>query len=269
MIAGSFVLGGNALIQSSILKERNDLREALEASTLMDSVNETEKAKDLLYEMMGANHDAGNAITGVLMNLELLTSAIESRENFDEQEVLELNEETRSALTHLVSIIEEARELGKQVHEGELVHVNALLDETISQLQSQFSDIDISLNSKNLPEATFIKLHGGSVSLNRVLTNLVKNASEGDGQHYASKAEIHAKIEDKNLTITVRDNGPGFKEEFLNNSISTFRSSKESGSGLGLYTCKRLVMGNKGDISLANNDDNTGAAVTLHLPLST
>ena len=266
-VAGSFIMGSNALNQSQLRRERDDLKEALDASTLMDSVNEAKQTKDLLYEMMGANHDAGNAMTGLLMNLELLTTAIESGDENSELDIKELNQETLLSLKNLKQIIEKARNVGKEAHLRELVNTQELLENLTVDMKKQFSEIDLDLDLKNLNHANLIKLHGGKTSLQRIVTNLIKNAMEGNGAKSASRILVTASAKDNNLEIIISDNGPGFSEEQLNKSLSTVKSSKDQGTGLGLYTCKRLIQANKGELILENNQEG-GAKITVRLPLS-
>lgn len=264
-VSAGFLMGTNALMLNALIKERDGLREALDANTLMESVNETEKAKDLLYEMMGANHDASNAITSVIMNIELLTSAIEDPR--EHEIVPELSNETRDSLNHLTQIIQKARDVGKDVHQGELVNVAQTIEELVKKLSSEYSDREIVLDLSELNEASFIKLHGGVLTLQRLLTNLVKNACEGDGINSANLISITLKAIESQLQIIIVDNGPGFSEAFLNSTASTYKTTKENGSGLGLYTCKRLITTNKGSMALANSADG-GAMITVELPLS-
>lgn len=264
-LSAGFLMGTSALMQNALIKERDGLREALDANTLMDSVNETEKAKDLLYEMMGANHDASNAMTSVIMNIELLTAAIEDSK--ERESIPELSNETRDSLNHLTKIIQKARDVGKDVHQGELVNVAETIEELVKKLALEYSDREIALDLSQLNEASFIKLHGGALTLQRLLTNLVKNACEGDGINSANLIRITLKATNAKLQILIADNGPGFSESFLNSAASTYKTTKENGSGLGLYTCKRLIATNKGSMALSNSPDG-GALITVKLPLS-
>ena len=266
-VSGSYIMGSNALIQINLKHERNDLKEALDASTLMDSVNEAEKTKGVLYEILGANHDANNALTSLMMNLEFLLAAIKNKQKHSDEEIEVLTKDTQASLEKLSIIHEKSRNMGKQAHLRELVNVKEQLETLAGDFQNQFNDKQINLSLDMLGEASLIRLHGGNTTLHRIFSNLVKNACEGNGTKSASEVDITAKVVNNNLEIEVADNGPGFSNEILNSTLFVVQSSKVHGSGLGLYTCKRLVAANKGEIEIANNA-NGGATVTVRLPLT-
>ena len=67
------------------------------------------------------------------------------------------------------------------------------------------------------------------------------------------------------FTIEVRDRGPGFSTQALENALIPFYSTKQSGTGLGLTLCREIVEAHGGRLRIANRDGG-GAAVTLWLP---
>jgi signal transduction histidine kinase len=67
--------------------------------------------------------------------------------------------------------------------------------------------------------------------------------------------------------IRVRDAGPGIHPEMSGRLFTPFSSTKPSGTGLGLATCRRVVEQHGGSIDARNAPDG-GAIFTIHLPAS-
>ncbi|MGL5258849.1 MAG: HAMP domain-containing sensor histidine kinase [Lachnospiraceae bacterium] len=106
--------------------------------------------------------------------------------------------------------------------------------------------------------------------MRRVFDNLIENS-----QKYAevSSLVITIKIEkmDKKIKIIFSDNGKGIDEDKLPHVFEQFyrgdlaRTSKNDGSGLGLYVCKHIVEEHGGKIN-AKNDD--GFVVEMEIPFT-
>jgi two-component system sensor histidine kinase KdpD len=106
------------------------------------------------------------------------------------------------------------------------------------------------------------------VLIERVLSNLIENAAK----FTSSDSQIHigAETHDRELRITVTDNGPGLPADMLETVFDKFtRGVKESatpGVGLGLSICKAIVQAHGGRI-WAENITTGGARFTFTLPL--
>lgn len=107
----------------------------------------------------------------------------------------------------------------------------------------------------------------GSITLQRVLNNLVINACEGDGTRGASRVLLRCSDGALGkLLIEVVDDGPGFSPQRLSSPFVAFKTTKASGSGLGLYTAKRLVEASTGTLNIRNGESGFGAVVQVALP---
>jgi len=78
------------------------------------------------------------------------------------------------------------------------------------------------------------------VQMNRLFTNLLKNAvetSEGQG----TRIVIHQVLQNKDVVISVSDNGNGIPERIQGRIFTPNFTTKTSGTGLGLAICKGIV----------------------------
>jgi signal transduction histidine kinase len=97
-----------------------------------------------------------------------------------------------------------------------------------------------------------------------VLRNLLRNARQAGATH----ATIRLKIEStaRSVLITVKDDGPGIAPEQLGKLFQAFATSnKPTGTGLGLYLCRRYVELMQGEIKV-ESEPGKGACFTLRLP---
>jgi signal transduction histidine kinase len=90
-----------------------------------------------------------------------------------------------------------------------------------------------------------ITARGDKDLLVQAVVNLVKNALEASAE---SRVEVEARRHKKNVTIEVRDTGPGIPPEVLPRVFEPFFSTKKKGMGIGLYLAQRIVEAHGGTI---------------------
>lgn len=107
-----------------------------------------------------------------------------------------------------------------------------------------------------------------AIKLKQVYTNLIKNAIEAtnlDGQ-----IQIMFKKEQWNkksfLCISIANTGSTIAKEDLDSIFMPFTTTKETGSGLGLPTSKRIIISHGGDIVVTSNEHTTTFSTYLPLP---
>jgi signal transduction histidine kinase len=82
--------------------------------------------------------------------------------------------------------------------------------------------------------------------ISQVLINLIKNAVEANEENPECSIRVRAGVTNDNTPeICVTDNGPGIKEENLENIFVPFFTTREKGSGIGL-SLSRQIMGMHG-----------------------
>ncbi len=108
--------------------------------------------------------------------------------------------------------------------------------------------------------------------LQQVVVNILLNAVEAigkkDGQivirtYVTGRAQLPSR---ELFNISIKDNGPGIDKDFKEKLFHPFRTTKEEGTGMGLYTCYWLMKSLGGSIDITS--DETGTEVILSLPYS-
>lgn len=112
-----------------------------------------------------------------------------------------------------------------------------------------------------------LMVQGDESKLRRVFSNLTANAIDALHDHHVKDAwvKISAQIVNKEISITVQDNGPGIPAEIQRTLFEPFVTKrKQQGTGLGLAIVKQYVVAHGGSIEVKNDP---GALFTINLPL--
>lgn len=103
--------------------------------------------------------------------------------------------------------------------------------------------------------------------LSRVFENLIGNAIQAVARRDHAAVSVQSCMIGPDITITIRDNGPGISEECLKLMFTmAFTTKGKCGNGLGLMYCAEVVRAHGGQISARNHPEG-GAEFTVTLPL--
>ncbi|BAH74268.1 ATP-binding protein [Solidesulfovibrio magneticus] len=100
--------------------------------------------------------------------------------------------------------------------------------------------------------------------IKQVLLNLLKNAAEA--MEHGGSLTVTAEIVRDRARVTVADTGGGIPEAMRARVFDPFCTTKESGTGLGLAVCQRIVEDHHGDIRFTTSE--VGTTFTVELPLA-
>lgn len=102
------------------------------------------------------------------------------------------------------------------------------------------------------------------VRLTQALMNLVINAIQAVERN--GRIEVSAAFADANLSLVVRDNGPGIAPETLAPIFDPYFTTKPEGTGLGLWIAQQIATAHGGTVK-AQNGPSGGAVFSMVLPL--
>ena len=99
--------------------------------------------------------------------------------------------------------------------------------------------------------------------MEQVFFNLVKNALEAmkDG----GELDIEISVDDRAVSASFRDSGTGMADETMARLFEPYRTTKESGTGLGLLVCRRIVRDHGGELDVESKEGE-GSRFTVRLP---
>lgn len=123
------------------------------------------------------------------------------------------------------------------------------------------------------PNLTLSMTHCDDVIINadkhqfeQVLINLFKNALEAMAEKADKVITITSRQEGQWQHVFVADEGKGIAN--IDNLFVPFYTTKQQGSGIGLALCRQILFNHNGLISIENQDNSTGALVSLSLPIT-
>jgi signal transduction histidine kinase len=94
-----------------------------------------------------------------------------------------------------------------------------------------------------------------------VFSNFIRNSIEAIGDNTGS-IEIKIQDEEKQVNIDIIDSGPGIKDDAIDAIFEPLYTSKQTGTGLGLSSCKNIIEQHDGKITVKNNP----TTFTISLP---
>jgi signal transduction histidine kinase len=107
-------------------------------------------------------------------------------------------------------------------------------------------------------------VRGDSIQFEQVLFNLVRNALEAVPSG-TGRVTVTAHASGNRAIVEVADNGPGVNHTIRDRLFEPFTTTKDSGMGLGLVLCRRLIERMDGTITLLP-DTESGTTFRIILP---
>ena len=146
----------------------------------------------------------------------------------------------------------------------EIVQLSAVATRAIDLVAYQFPLHSIECLTSFAAETSPVRT--AATRLEQVFVNLLTNAVQAMSK-LSGRRKIEVRVWQNGAwsCVSVRDNGPGVPVEFRDRLFQPFSSTKgSSGTGLGLYICRRIAREGGGDLTYT--DANPGAQFLLTLP---
>jgi two-component system C4-dicarboxylate transport sensor histidine kinase DctB len=181
----------------------------------------------------------------------------EVRNNLDL--VAQLTERMASIIKHLRAFARRDRLA------SEHVALQPAIDDALALTAKRQRSLQVEI-IRDVPDAT-LWVEAGETRLRQVLSNLISNALDALSEKgLPRRIWLNTQVEEGWVVLILRDNGPGFSEEALQQACEPFYTTKTSarGLGLGLAICETLIKALKGRLLFANHPEG-GAQVTLYL----
>ncbi len=202
-------------------------------------------------------HDIGNPLAGISNLIEILKDNTIDRET--NTEVLDILEKEVHDLNKLVINF---LEFGRSSNlEKKNTDINRLINDIVNLLKPEIIDKEITINKQYLNGIVFADVDRRSIK--QAMINIFKNAI----QAIDINGRIHITIKEEvdNVSIIVRDDGVGISKEKLEKIFYPFYTTKEEGTGLGLFTAYRVIKEHGGQLKVKSEKD-IGTEFLITLP---
>jgi PAS domain S-box-containing protein len=238
-----------------VMRDVSDRRKAEEA--LRSSNQELEQ---FAY---AASHDMREPLRTVNSYAQMLQRRYGSSLDADGQAFLAF---VQSGVQHMQRLLADLLAYSHLLHEKSERRRAVPLDDVLAQVllnaRGTIRETSAVITSDPLPVVL-----GDESQLAQVLENLIGNALKYQPAGNRPVVHVSARREDNHWTISVRDNGIGFEQEYVDRIFVLFRRlhrDQYPGSGIGLAVSKRIVEHHGGRIWA---ESSPGAGSTFHFTL--
>lgn len=226
---------------------------------------------DLAYFIARMGHELRTPINAIKGFSDVLLSEAFGPLNTKQKEYLTKVTISSDKLLEVISqILDWAKlEAGQDPLQEEWVNLKTLIMEVISLLEVQYAAKNIKLELLNWGD---LEVKGDRIKLRQVLINLLSNSVKFTPE----EGWVRIGYKDHNnqeVLIWVQDSGIGISEKQLETLFRPFSqgphlSTKEKGSGLGLWICKSIIELHRGKI-WAESTTGLGTTFFILLPRNT
>lgn len=224
---------------------------------------ESERLNSLTLLAAGVAHEIGNPLNSLDIHLQLLGRKLRKLPPGDRKPLEENLSTAREEIQRLDLILKQFLHAVRPTTPHRERHsLHELLHETLKLLEPELAARKISVEldlAENLPPAMI-----DPGQFQQVFYNLIRNAYQaipGDHGHLL----IRTRVNDYEYSISIEDNGTGISPEHMGSIFEPYRTTKSSGSGLGLLIVRRIIREHGGEIAI-ESEENQGTRVMIHLP---
>ena len=252
-------------IQSSVSSEINTLIEAynnmieeLEQSAVQLAQGEREAAWREMAKQVA--HEIKNPLTPMRLSVQSFERKFDPK---DPEIHNKISEFSASLIQQIDTMSDIASAFATYAKLPEQNNHRIELAETIKRTIEVFDSAFIKFYE---PERE-INLNFDKNQLNRIVTNLIKNSLQSLKESQTKNPEIQITLSDdaNQVTLSIRDNGPGITQEVKSRVFEPKFTTKTKGVGLGLAMVKTIVLSYGGTIDILQPQEG-GVAFVMQFP---
>ena len=240
--------------------------ESILAKALGQDVSQLAAAekRDLLARLLGRlAHEVRNPLSSLDIHVQLLEEDLAALAPQMREQLTPRLEIIHGELHRLEGIVERFLRLaGPAGVDLEPVAIRKILTHVCELLRPEAAarGIDISTHT----EDSLPPVMADPVRLTQALLNVVINAIQAVERN--GRVEVSASVADGRVSVAVSDNGPGIPPDKLASVFDPYYTTKNEGSGLGLWIAQQIVTAHGGSLQ-AQNRPTGGVVLTMRLPL--
>jgi two-component system, NtrC family, nitrogen regulation sensor histidine kinase NtrY len=246
----------------ALVNEYNTMVRKLEASA--DALARSEREGAWREMARQVAHEIKNPLTPMKLSIQHLQRAIDA----GSPNVKELSQRMASTLIEQIDQLAKiAADFSQFANIGnirpEVVDIEQVLQSLIG-LYSSDGNLSLQFNSTVQQP----KIFADKTQINRLFTNLIKNAIEASNENGVINIHISINKGEDNILIAIRDEGAGIPADMQKKIFSPNFTTKSSGTGLGLAICKAIVEKANGTIWFVTDEAN-GTSFFVSFPVYT
>jgi signal transduction histidine kinase len=222
--------------------------------------------RDLLARLLGRlAHEVRNPLSSLDIHFQLLEEDLASLAPQMREQLTPRLEIIHGELHRLKGIVERFLRLaGPAGVDLEPVEIGRILAHVCELLRPEAAARAIEISTQ--VEESLPRVMADPVRLTQALLNMLINAIQAVEKK--GRVEVSAAVVDGQVRVAVSDDGPGIPPDKLASVFDPYFTTKDEGSGLGLWIAQQIVTAHGGSLQ-AQNGPAGGAVLTMRLPLRT
>lgn len=239
-------------------KSEENLRKSLqELKQTQDALISKDRQAVIGQMAAGMAHEVKNPLTAVRGFAQILEEKVSPDNNLNKYAhiIIEEVDAASSVINDFLRLSQPSHPLLESHSLGTLVKDIV----TLVKPQALLKNIQIECQSLKIPSSCFID----GKQIKQVLLNICQNAIES--MPNGGYLFITVAYENEHFCITVSDTGSGMSEDTIKNIFVPFFTTKNSGTGLGMFVCQSIIGAHKGKIQVLSKEG-IGTHCMLYLP---
>lgn len=211
-------------------------------------------------------HELNNFLGVISGNLSLMKYHQEKK-NYSEFD--KYYDTVTSNLENIKKFTDGLMDVAKLQSKFEECNILELVDDVIEYLKAQNRFDNVIITFERPAEA--VNTLADTRQLQQLLYNFMNNSADAlaevdDDREKRINIQVKRDKNDNAFNISVKDNGPGISEEYLNQAFKKRFTTKESGHGFGLLVCDKIVEHHHGTLEVKSQKD-IGTEIIIKFPI--
>jgi signal transduction histidine kinase len=243
-----------------LVDQYNVMLKKLELSTEKLARSEREGAWKEMAKQVA--HEIKNPLTPMKLHLQHLQMSLHKDDAYLKEKIASISQILIDQIDQLSNMAEEFSSFAKMpMALPEVQNINQILNSSIVLFRSQ-SHLEIDF----VPSDEILLVMVDKDQITRVFTNILKNAQQATEENEICKIQVKIELIENNIDISFTDNGKGIEDELKDKIFQPNFSTKNSGMGLGLAICKKIIEQVHGTITF-ESELNKGTTFHVILPV--
>lgn len=230
--------------------------------TLLQDITKSKEIDKMKTEFIATvSHEFKTPLTSIGMSVDLLSADKDINSNPMHKDLIRIIKEEKERMVYLIKDLLDLSkiETGKGQIKLENCKLKSILENSIEDLKNYCDGQEAEVTLENIDENLSVYADPSKISL--VIKNLISNAVKYRKENVKPKILIDIIKKSNNVIVSVKDNGRGIPQDYLEKIFEKFIQVKVSndgkieGTGLGLSICKGIIKAHNGEIWVESTVD--------------